>query len=305
MSKYCRIEITRGRVHMKKITTGISLLLLILFITACNNESVDEPDTETAGNEEVDPSNEAEDSDSAEQDLPADDGAEDSEESDEEVTEETPDETEVSYQVNQNNWAVEPIEEGIDEKVVLLTIDDAPDGQALEMAQTLKSLEVPAIFFVNGHFLATDEKHDILKDIHDMGFAIGNHTFNHPNLQDISGEEQRQQLVDLNDLIESIIGERPQFFRAPFGANTDESLAIAEEENMVVMNWSYGYDWEKDYQDATNLADIMVNTEFLRDGANLLMHDRTWTNEALPDIVSGLREKGYSFVDPDAIKKVD
>src|SRR5699024_11257747 len=103
-------------------------------------------------------------------------------------------------------------------------------------------------------------------------------THSHPNLQSISEEEQRHEIVHANDLIEEVIGERPRFFRAPFGANTDYTKQVAAEEGMVLTNWSYGYDWEAEYQDPAALADIMVNTEFLSDGSNLLMHDRAWTD---------------------------
>ena len=66
---------------------------------------------------------------------------------------------------------------------------------------------------------------------------------------------------------------------------------------MELMNWTYGYDWEKEYQTADALTNIMLNTEYLNNGANLLMHDRTWTLEAIPDIIDGLREKGYELLD--------
>jgi len=46
----------------------------------------------------------------------------------------------------------------------------------------------------------------------------------------------------------------------------------------------------------------MINTELLRGGANLLMHDREHTAAALHDIVIGLREQGYEMVDPKLIK---
>ena len=42
----------------------------------------------------------------------------------------------------------------------MLTIDDAPDKRALDMAKTLKDLDAPAIFFVNGHFIDTDEERE-------------------------------------------------------------------------------------------------------------------------------------------------
>ncbi|WP_251027740.1 polysaccharide deacetylase family protein [Bacillus sp. ISL-41] len=189
-----------------------------------------------------------------------------------------------------------------DEKIVLLTIDDAPDKNALEMAKTLKELNVRAIFFVNGHFLDTPEEGEVLKQIHQMGFPIGNHTYNHKSLRELSEEQQRKEIVDLNDRVEELIGERPEFFRAPFGMNTDYSKQLAADEKMLLMNWTYGYDWEKDYQSKEALADIMVNTPLLRNGANLLMHDRQWTSEALEDIVKGLQEKGYKIVDPELIE---
>lgn len=208
------------------------------------------------------------------------------------------------YRVNPENSSVEAIAEA-NPQAVLLTIDDAPDKQGVAMAETLKELGVPAIFFVNGHFIDTEEEEGNLKKIHEMGFAIGNHTYSHPNLSTITEEQQREEIVSLNDRVEEIIGERPKFFRAPHGVNTDFSRALVEEEGMVLMNWTFGYDWEKQYMDAAALADIMVNTEFMRDGANLLMHDRAWTAEALPAIVQGLSDKGYEFIDPAVIEGVE
>ncbi len=280
-------------------------MLGLILLTACQDEQASEDIPQQDQTEDVTPSDETTDDTTPEEDVSDDDQSEAGDDVEENETEAKEETVAVSYQINQGNWRVEPLSDEVEAKVALLTIDDAPDQHAVEMAHILKELDVPAIFFVNGHFLETDEKHENLKEIHDLGFTIGNHTYNHPNLKEITVAEQREQLVKLNDKVEEIIGERPTFFRAPFGANTDDSLAIAEEENMVVMNWTYGYDWEKQYQDRDALADIMVNTEFLNDGANLLMHDREWTKNALEDIVLGLREKGYTFVDPQAIKGVD
>ncbi|MCM3708844.1 MULTISPECIES: polysaccharide deacetylase family protein [Cytobacillus] len=209
---------------------------------------------------------------------------------------------EPQYKINEHNWSIEPINKATS-KVVLLTIDDAPDKNALEMARILKKLSAPAIFFVNGHFIDTPEKAKVLKEIHELGFAIGNHTNSHQNLKSLTEEQQYKEIVDLNDRVEEIIGERPKFFRAPFGSITDYSRKIAEGEHMVVMNWTYGYDWEKEYQSKEAIADIMINSPYLSKGANLLMHDREWTKEALEDIVKGLRNKGFTPVDPVLISK--
>ncbi|MCD8509231.1 MAG: polysaccharide deacetylase family protein [Bacillus sp. (in: Bacteria)] len=173
------------------------------------------------------------------------------------------------------------------------------------MAEILYELDVKAIFFVNGQLLDTPENQEILQKMYAMGHTIGNHTMNHPDLSTISDDEQRKQIVGLNDLIEEIIGERPRFFRAPFGKNTDTSREIMVEEGMQWMNWSYGYDWVAEYMEAEALAKIMVEPDppgLLRNGANLLIHDREFTRDALKAIVEGIREKGFEFVDPALIK---
>ncbi len=211
-------------------------------------------------------------------------------------------EHEPKYQLRESDWSLQPIDDA-ENRNVLITIDDAPDSYSLEMAETLKEEDVPAIFFVNGHFLQDEQGREDLKAIHDLGFEIGNHTMNHVSLNTISEQETLKEIHDLNDLIEDITGERPAFFRAPFGINTDHSKEILKEEEMIWMNWTYGYDWEEGYMEADSLADIMVDTELLKNGANLLMHDREWTKEALPSIIEGFREKGYGFIHPGEIEQ--
>lgn len=210
-------------------------------------------------------------------------------------------ESEMMYTVDAETSAIVSSADDAESSAVLITIDDAPDENAVAMAHTLKELDAPAIFFVNGMFIESEEGKDKLREIHELGFEIGNHTYNHFNMREITPEDTALEIIDTGDLIEEAIGERPKFFRAPFGVNSEASISIAEEENMTVMNWTYGFDWESDYQEPGALSDIMVNTEMLGDGANLLMHDRWWTSEALQDIVKGLRDKGYSLIDPKLI----
>lgn len=264
---------------------------LLLLLAACSNEDT---------NEQVE--KESEEPTTTDTDEAAADGdsVQDEEVESEEEIEEV---SEPLYELDAT-WGFQPIDDA-NPKVVLLTIDDAPDKRALDMAKTLKALDAPAIFFVNGHFIATDEKKAILKEIHEMGFPIGNHTQTHADLQQLSEAEQEEEIMLVSDAVEEIIGERPKFFRAPFGQNTDYTKELVKDDGMLLMNWSYGFDWEKQYMEADAIADIMVNTELLRDGSNLLMHDREWTADGLKDIVEGLREKGYEMLDPATIKGVE
>jgi len=281
---------------MKKQLVYI-LATLVLLLSAC----ADEGDKETTFKENEDSAtteNEVED------ENVADDGDSEEVEADDEAEEIVEEEVAEKLYELDAIWSLKAIGEA-NPKAVLLTIDDAPGKNSLDMAKTLKELDAPAIFFVNGHFIDTDEEKEVLKEIHEMGFAIGNHTNTHPNLKQISEAEQEEEIISVSNTVEEVIGERPKFFRAPFGINTDFSREVVKNDGMLLMNWSYGYDWEKQYMEAGPLADIMINTESLRDGANLLMHDREWTAGALKDIVEGLREKGYDLIDPATIQGVE
>ncbi|WP_349410348.1 polysaccharide deacetylase family protein [Pseudalkalibacillus sp. SCS-8] len=273
--------------------------MLVLVLAGCaaspaNEKPVEQDTEETEDQSKEESPTEGEEGDNEEE-------ATDEENQSEEEEKPTEEEPEISYTINPANWTLKAEGEA-DSKVVLLTIDDAPDKHALEMAEKLKELDVPAIFFVNGHFMDTKEEKAIVKQIHELGFHIGNHTMTHSNLSKISEEKQREEIVQLSGVIEEVTGEAPIFFRAPFGVNTDYAKKVLKEQGMTFMNWTYGYDWEREYQTSAAIADIMVNTPLLTDGAILLMHDRTWSNEALVEIVKGLRDKGYSFADPSHIK---
>ena len=104
-----------------------------------------------------------------------------------------------------------------------------------------------------------------------------------------------------NEIIKEATGESPRFFRAPHGVMTDYTKSLLEELEMTWMNWSFGYDWLAEYQDAVALTEITLNSPYLHNGSNILMHDREWTAAAVPAIINGLDELGYKMVDPKLI----
>lgn len=281
---------------MKKLILS-TLLASTLILTAC--ESADSEETEATDTDET-----SQETDVTEQEETSEETTDESDETDENADDEmTPAEPEeFVYEVSDNYAYINVIDgKEANDKVALLTFDDGPNEHTLTIAQTLAEKDAPAIFFVNSMYLLDDEGKDILKEVHDMGFEIGNHTHTHASLPSISEEKQTEEIITANDLIEEVIGTRPRFFRAPFGQNTDHSKQVVLDEGMALMNWTFGYDWEDEYRDPAALADIMVNTNLLASGSNLLMHDREWTSEAILDIIEGLREKDFEFVDPDLL----
>lgn len=270
-------------VDKMKIKLLTFLTLSSLALTACQdnpapNGDIENPDDEIA---EVEPEETPEEN------------VDDEIEEEEEVVE-------FQYQVNPTLYSVEPInpDEAKDEKLVLLTYDDAPDGNTLEIAEALAERNVSAIFFVNGMYMEDEEGFEVMQKVHEMGFEIANHTHTHATLPDNTEEDQKEEILKTSEIIEKAIGEKPRFFRAPHGMNTDYSKQLVVDEGMKLMNWSFGYDWMGEYQDAAALIDITLNAPELGNGSNILMHDRTWTAEATPAIVDGLIEQGFTIIDP-------
>lgn len=273
---------------MKKVILS-TVLISTLLLSACQDDAASSNEDTSAVDETT------EEVETTEEDA-----------TEEEVVEEEVEEEEdlaYQYEINPNIFSVEPIdgETTEDEKLVLLTFDDAPYGNSLEIAEALEERGVNAIFFVNSMYMEDEEGKAVIQDLHERGFEIANHTHTHAKLDDYSEESQREEIITTNDIVEEATGERPRFFRAPHGIMTEYSKQVVAEEGMTWMNWSFGYDWEVQYQDADALADITLNTELLGNGANILMHDREWTAAAVPTIVDGLIEQGFTIVDPKLI----
>lgn len=273
---------------MKKVILS-TVLISTLLLSACQDDAASSNEDTSAVDETT------EEVETTEEDA-----------TEEEVVEEEVEEEEdlaYQYEINPNIFSVEPIDGDTteDEKLVLLTFDDAPYGNSLEIAEALEERGVNAIFFVNSMYMEDEEGKAAIQDLHERGFEIANHTHTHAKLDDYSEESQREEIITTNDIVEEATGERPRFFRAPHGIMTEYSKQVVAEEGMTWMNWSFGYDWEVQYQDADALADITLNTELLGNGANILMHDREWTAAAVPTIVDGLIEQGFTIVNPKLI----
>lgn len=214
-------------------------------------------------------------------------------------------EIEPQYYIDPNVFSVQSIDPNSEEKLVLLTFDDAPYGNTLKIADALEAHDAYGLFFVNGMYL-DEEGSQIIKELHDRGHVIANHTETHQTLPEANEELQREEILTTNEKIEEITGEPVRFFRAPHGMMTDYSEALVAEEDMQWVNWSFGYDWMEPYQNPATLAQVTLHgsesdPKLLGPGSNILMHDRTWTADALPDILDGLYEQEFTVVDPKAI----
>lgn len=224
-----------------------------------------------------------------------------------EANEETSDPA--KYYVDTKHFKIHPLEEHGNKKIALLTFDDGPKGEVtLQILDILDKFNAKSIWFINGFNYGWDYKPNpkkeetfvsLVKEIHQRGHLVANHTWEHENLRKLSPEKQKKEITSMNDLIEQITGEKPKFFRPPFGAYSDVQKQIMTEENMQWMNWSVGsLDWE--HKDPNEIVKQVVST--MHEGGNILMHDLPVTAEALEPILKELTDMGYQFVLPTEVQ---
>ncbi len=182
---------------------------------------------------------------------------------------------------------------------IALTFDDGPS--AASTAKILDVLEVngaKATFFVIGRNAA--ENAQILRRAAAMGCEIGNHTFDHAKLTDLSDEMIRQQLTKTDEAIEKAIGVRPSLVRAPCG-RCSCGVRSAIDRPIILWcidprDWSYGH--SKANNTSANRDKVIRDaTETVQDGDIILLHDiYAFTAECCETIVPKLLEKGFDLV---------
>ncbi len=180
-----------------------------------------------------------------------------------------------------------------DEKAVALSFDAAWGADnTLKILDILSEYDIKANFFAVGFWV---EKYgDKLKTLSDSGrMEIGTHSNTHPNMSKLSRDNIRLELETSMDLIESVTGKRPDLFRAPYGDYSDTVLTVAEELGLYTIQWDVdSLDW-KDLS-ANDIAVRILGR--VKNGSIVLMHnDGKHTVEALPLVIEGLKNKGYTF----------
>lgn len=182
-----------------------------------------------------------------------------------------------------------------EKKKIALTFDDGPHPVYTPLLlEGLKKREVKATFFLLGS--AVEEYPEIAKEIAEEGHLIGNHTYHHVSLENADESLIETEVVSANELIESIVGEYPQFIRPPFGQCTD---LIEGQTGMLCVLWTIDpLDWCT--PDAAAVVERVVPKA--EENAVILLHDQYKTSVmAALTIIDELQKEGYEFVTVDEI----
>lgn len=189
-------------------------------------------------------------------------------------------------------------------KELYLTFDNGyENGFTGRILDTLKEKNVPAIFFVTGHYVK--DQPELLKRMKQEGHLIGNHSWSHPDMTTVPDAKIKEELDSVKAAVAKITGQQEMsYLRPPRGIFSDRTLAVSKQLGYTNVFWSVAYrDWETKVQRGGQYAFNQVMAQ-LHPGAVILLHSVSKDNtEALAGIIDAARKQGYEFKSLDQLGK--
>lgn len=188
-----------------------------------------------------------------------------------------------------------------DKKMIYLTFDTGYEieDHIIKILDILKMKNVPATFFVCGHYLKNHP--DAIIRMADEGHIVGNHSWGHPDMTRVNDERFGREIEKLSDEYRKITGrEMPYYFRPPKGTFNERLLGAANDLGYTTVFWSLAFkDWEINNQHGWKYSYNNIMSR-IHPGAIILLHTVSKDNvDALPKVIEDLRNEGYEFASLD------
>jgi len=225
----------------------------------------------------------------------------------------------VSEQINTFPQSYTVEQYGYHPNEVALTFDDGPDPTwTPKILNILKQKNVVATFMVIGE--EAQDNLGLLKRYYRDGQEIGNHTWTHPDISEISNRQLALELNLTERLFAAELGVQPLYFRPPYSIDqepdtNDQAAPVDRIEKMgyiIIGDKIDTNDWdEHPRKSPQEIIDsvfdqlkVMQSKPQFR-GSIILLHDgggdRSVTVQTLPVLIDALRAKGYKIVPVSAL----
>jgi peptidoglycan-N-acetylglucosamine deacetylase len=184
-------------------------------------------------------------------------------------------------------------------RAVALTFDDGPwPVHTQAVLHVLRRFHVRATFFMVGTQI--ERYPELVREVERQGHEIGNHTMHHPESPPMADMIDRRVAAELSDA-NALLGDdhvHPTVFRPPGGSYDDAVIEQARLQGMRTVLWSVD---PEDWKASRTRKDIVRSVlKHVRAGSIVLLHDgggdARHTIAALPDIIRGIRKRGFRFV---------
>ncbi len=185
-------------------------------------------------------------------------------------------------------------------KSVALTFDACatrkPSHYDERVTNVLVDTKTPATIFLGGKWMEEEPEHT--KYLASLPqFELGNHSFLHPHMTKVSKERMQEELRWTQEVMYTLTGRQATLFRPPYGEYDSTVVKVAAEMGLRTIE----YDLPSGDPDihATKEKLIEYVASQAKNGSLIVMHinQHGWhTAEALPDIIAGLRNRGFRLV---------
>jgi peptidoglycan/xylan/chitin deacetylase (PgdA/CDA1 family) len=177
-------------------------------------------------------------------------------------------------------------------KLVALTFDDGPSQTTSQVLDVLQKYNAVATFFLIGQNVNSNMKSTMQRQLN-MGCELACHSYTHSDMGNMSAWQVQNEISQCVNAIKGQVNTDIKFFRAPY---LSTSNTMFQNINLTFIQGITCNDWESYVSAEQRKNDVLRNTT---DGTIVLLHDfqgNTNTVQALPGIIEGLRNQGYTFV---------
>ena len=124
------------------------------------------------------------------------------------------------------------------------------------------------------------------------GHEVGNHSYSHPDMKQLTADKAREQMIKTNEIIEAATGEKCKWFAPPSGSYRDETVKIANELNMKTVMWTVDtVDWRKPSPEVL-ISRVMSKID---KGSMVLMHPTESTAKSLDQLITLIQKKNLQI----------
>jgi len=200
--------------------------------------------------------------------------------------------TEIKPKVHLNDLPPSPIYKGNPDKPMVAFIINVAWGNEYlsEMLAALKRQNVSVSFFLEGNW--TKKNPELAKLIVTSGHEVGNHSYSHPDMKQLTASRAREQIQKTNEIIEAATGKKCIWFAPPSGSYRVETIKVAAEFKMKTVMWTVDtVDWRKPSPDQL-ISRVMSKID---NGSMVLMHPTESTAKSLDRLITQIKQKNLKI----------
>lgn len=180
-----------------------------------------------------------------------------------------------------------------EENKVSLTMNCAWNADDIDsILETLKKNNVHITFFIVGEW--AEKYPEAVKKIYEAGHEIGTHSDTHPHVNELSLEENIQEIENGAKRIEEITGSKINLYRTPYGEYNNTVIQSAKQKEYFTIQWNID---TLDYEGLTGEQMWKRIESKLEKGSIILSHNGTkHTADSLDMLIKNIQSKGYQIV---------